>query len=132
MDNTTYLIGQSVYTSELLCITPTQNTSSTRGIQKQIDPNIQWSRTVQKKNTLQLLMLEQLLYDALYLILKQTQWGKHAHGQIKIIFVSICVSSKIFQIILHYPKPQYVEIDPEELWNSVINTIKEAIAGTLA
>lgn len=33
------------------------------------------------------------------------------------------------QVHLIYPKPGFVEIDPEQLWNSIIKSIEDAVKG---
>lgn len=33
------------------------------------------------------------------------------------------------QVKLHYPKPGYVEIDPDELWEDILDVIHRAISG---
>lgn len=32
-----------------------------------------------------------------------------------------------FKVILHYPKSGYVEIDPDELWTSVVGVVKSCL-----
>lgn len=36
---------------------------------------------------------------------------------------------KHLQVNLIYPKPGFVEIDPEQLWKSIIKTIEDAVKG---
>ncbi|CAG5049140.1 unnamed protein product [Parnassius apollo] len=31
------------------------------------------------------------------------------------------------QVILHYPKPGFVEVDPDELWQSIVNVVKKSL-----
>ncbi|CAG9765844.1 unnamed protein product [Ceutorhynchus assimilis] len=41
-----------------------------------------------------------------------------------------CKGSSFDKINLHYPDPGSVEIDPDELWESVVLTVLNAIKGT--
>ncbi|CAK1584494.1 unnamed protein product [Parnassius mnemosyne] len=31
------------------------------------------------------------------------------------------------QVVLHYPKPGFVEVDPDELWQSIVNVVKKSL-----
>ncbi|XP_013187685.1 putative glycerol kinase 5 [Amyelois transitella] len=31
------------------------------------------------------------------------------------------------QVVLHYPSPGFVEIDPDELWNSIVNVVRKSL-----
>ncbi|XP_045490665.1 putative glycerol kinase 5 [Pieris rapae] len=37
------------------------------------------------------------------------------------------IAKAVDHVILHYPEPGYVEIDPDELWNSVVDVINKAL-----
>ncbi|XP_041984824.1 putative glycerol kinase 5 [Aricia agestis] len=37
------------------------------------------------------------------------------------------VGKSIGQVILHYPFPGHVEIDPDEIWESILNVVKESL-----
>ncbi|XP_045502007.1 putative glycerol kinase 5 [Colias croceus] len=38
------------------------------------------------------------------------------------------VAKAVDNVILHYPHPGYVEIDPDELWSSVVDVVKKALS----
>ena len=48
------------------------------------------------------------------------------HGQYEYMYTRTVFRE--FQMQLVYPKPGYVEIDPNVLWDDVVNVIKSAIA----
>lgn len=45
------------------------------------------------------------------------------YGISEVIFICFCL-----KVVLHYPQPGYVEIDPDELWESVVRVVQKSLS----